>query len=133
MELSVLKDRFAKHLQIEILERRPGYAKVGLKLREELLNGLRFAHGGVIFTVADYAFALASNTENETALGIHADIHFIKAAAMGDELIAEVSEVSRSRRLGVYRGTVTSAKGDILAQIQTMGYLQKMKDVGAKV
>ena len=127
MELSVLKDQFAQHLKIGIVEMRPGYAKVRLKVEEHFLNGLRFAHGGVIFSVADYAFALASNTQEENALGINTTMNFIKAAGLGDELIAEVSEVSRSRRLGTYQGTVTNQNGVILAQFQSMAYLQKIK------
>ncbi len=129
MKFPVLEDQFAKHLQIEILETRRGYARVRVKVRENLLNGLQFAHGGVIFSVADYAFALAANTREETGLGINSSINFIRAGALGDDLIAEVQEVSRSRRLGTYEGTVTNQNGDILAQFQSMAYLQKIKDV----
>ena len=125
MELSVLEDRFAKHLQIETLETRKGYAWVRVKVRENFLNSLQFAHGGLIFSVADYAFALASNTREETSLGINSSINFIKAAALGDDLVGEVREVSRSRRLGTYEGSVTNQNGDILAQFQSMAYLQE--------
>lgn len=121
---SVLQDKFAKHLGIAIAERRPGYARISLKVQEHFLNGLNFAHGGVIFSAADYAFALASNTSGESALGINASINFIKAASLGDELVAEVKEVSRGRRLGTYQGTVTNQNGDVLAQFQSMAYIK---------
>ena len=128
MEQAVLNDQFAKHLQIEILETRRGYAKVRLKVQPHFLNGLQFAHGGVVFSVADYAFALASNTQDETALGINSSINFIKASRLGDDLVAEVSEVSRSRRLGTYQGTVTDQNGVILAQFQAIAYLKRIKE-----
>ncbi len=124
MESNVLKDQFAKHIQAEIVEVGKGAAKARLKIRENCLNGLNVAHGGVIFSLVDYAFALASNTPEETGLAISASINFIKPAALGEEIVAEVREVSRSRRLGTYRGTVTNQRRDVLAQFQAMAYLK---------
>jgi len=119
-----LKDRFAKHLNAKIVEVKPGCAKVKLVVQKEFLNGAELAHGGVIFSLADYAFALAANADGSMGLGINADIHFIKSARSGEEIFAEVQEVSRSRRLGTYHGSITNAAGDILAQFQSMSYFK---------
>ena len=127
MEQFPLKDRFAVHLGMEIVERRPGYAKVTVGVTERFLNGLSFAHGGVIFSAADYAFALASNSSQETALAINISMNFIKAAVLGDDLCAEAKQISRSRRLGVYHGNVVNQKGETLAQFQSMAYFQEVK------
>jgi len=130
MDSNVLKDKFARHLGIQIVETAPGYAKTRLVLREEFLNGLDVAHGGVIFSLIDYAFALASNTPEESGLAINANIHFIKSAVLTEQIIAEVKEVSRSRKLGTYQGVVTNQDGAILAQFQAMAYLRKKLHAG---
>lgn len=119
-----LNDRFAKHLNAQIVEVKKGYAKVKLVVQGKFVNGAGLAHGGVIFSLADYAFALAANADGSMGLGINADIHFIKSARSGEEIFAEVKEVSRSRRLGTYHGCVTNEKGEVLAQFQSMSYFK---------
>ncbi|MBF0570314.1 MAG: hotdog fold thioesterase [Candidatus Omnitrophica bacterium] len=128
MENFALKDRFAKHLHAEIVEVVNGRAKAKLKIREDYLNGLDTAHGGVIFSLVDYTFALAANNQEETGFAINSSINFIKSAALGDEIFADVKEISRSRRLGMYQGFVSNQNGDILAQFQAMAYLKKKEE-----
>ena len=125
MEKFNLNDRFARHLHAEILEVGEGHAKAKLKIRQEFLNGLDVVHGGVIFSLADYTFALAVNNPEETGLAINVSINFIKSAHLGDEILAQVKQVSRSRRLGTYQGFVTNQNNDTLAQFQAMAYLKK--------
>ena len=124
----MLNDKFAQHLGAEIVEAAKGHAKTKLIIRQDFLNGLDVAHGGVIFSLADYTFALASNRPEESALAINANIHFIKSASLNEVIFAEVTEVSRSRKLGTYQGTVTNQNGDILAQFQAMAYLKKTQE-----
>ncbi|MBF0503665.1 MAG: hotdog fold thioesterase [Candidatus Omnitrophica bacterium] len=128
MESNVLNDKFAKHLGAQIVEVAAGYAKTKLVIQSDFLNGLDVAHGGVIFSLVDYAFALASNVKEESGLAINANIHFIKSVALHEEIIAEVKEVSRSRKLGSYQGVVTNKNGDIIAQFQAMAYLKKTQE-----
>lgn len=123
----MLNDKFAKHLGMQIVEVAKGYAKTKLTIQQDFLNGLDLAHGGVIFSLVDYAFALASNTPEESGLAISADIHFIKPAVVKEEIFAQVREVSRSRKLGTYQGTVTNQDGAILAQFQAMAYLKEKR------
>jgi len=126
MDSNVLKDKFAKHLGAQIVEVSKGYAKTKLVIQQDFLNGLDVAHGGLIFSLADYAFALASNTKEESALAISANIYFVKSAVLKEEIFAEVREVSRSRKLGTYQGAVTTQNGEILAQFQAMAYLKHL-------
>ena len=119
---NLLGDKFAEYLDIKTISAKDGYAKVSLDVRPYFLNGERVVHGGVVFTLADFAFALASNSGNDKALAVNCDIKFIKAGKIDDELFAEAELISRSRRLGTYRIVVTNKKGDILASVQSMSY-----------
>jgi len=124
----MLNDKFAKHMGMQIVEVGKGYAKTKLTIRPEFLNGMDIAHGGVIFSLADYTFALAANTPEESGLAINLSIHFIKSAAVKEEIFAQVREISRSRKLGTYQGLVTRQDGTILAQFQAMAYLKKAQE-----
>ncbi|MDD4956298.1 MAG: hotdog fold thioesterase [Candidatus Omnitrophica bacterium] len=122
---SALRDKFAEHLAIEVISVREGYAKVRLKVRPHHLNGAEMAHGGLIFSLSDYAFALAANAGEDSGLAISSNIHFIKAARLDDELYAEAELVSRSRRLGTYRMNVVDKDGVLMATSQSMAYFKQ--------
>ena len=77
------KDMFAVSSGIELLEVSPGYAKARMKIEEKHLNALRAVQGGAVFTLADLAFAAASNAYGNAAVGINANISFVKAATKG--------------------------------------------------
>lgn len=118
------KDQFSKHLDFEIVHISPGYAQVKTKIKPYFLNGVQIVHGGVIFSLADYAFALASNTSHETGIAISVHIQFIKSACLEDEIQAESKLISRSKRLGTFSGCVVNQKKEILAQFQSMAYFK---------
>ncbi len=131
-ESPALRDQFAKHLEIETVSWQEGHAKVRLVFKPYFLNGAGLVHGGVIFSLADYAFALAANSPSESGLAVNASINFIKAARVGDELFAEAKLISRSRRLGTYQITVTDQNGVVLALAQSMAYLKQDRSSDAK-
>src|SRR6185436_14708224 len=79
-----------------IEDAREGYARVRMALRDDMLNGHRSAHGGMIFALADSAFAYACNSRNETTVAQAATIAFLAPARAGDVLVAEARELSRS-------------------------------------
>jgi len=81
----------------------PGQARVWVELRPEHLNSWGSAHGGLIFTLADSAFALASNAHGPLAVALGAHIAFLRATRVGDTLEASAREVSLTRRTGVYQ------------------------------
>ena len=121
MESFVEKDAFARYLGIEMAEARPGYARVSMDLEEHHLNGVGIAHGGVIFTLADLAFAAAANSHGVLALAVSASISFVKPGR-GGRLFAEARELSRGRKLAAYAVDVTNGAGDLIAVFQGTVY-----------
>lgn len=101
---------------VEIEEAREGYARVRMTIRDDMLNGHRSAHGGMIFALADTAFAYACNSRNETTVAQNATIAFLAAAQAGDVLVAEAKEASRAGRSGVYQVSVKTADGRVIAE-----------------
>jgi len=101
---------------IEIDDARAGYARIRMKLRDDMLNGHRIGHGGMIFALADTAFAYACNSRNENTVAQNASISFLAPAQPGDVLIAEAREPSRSGRSGVYQVSVRTADDRVIAE-----------------
>jgi len=118
------RDRFAKYVGIEIVEVAKGRAKVKLDLRKEHLNGVNIVHGAVLFALADYAFAIASNSHGQVALAINATISFLKAVSSGT-IYAEAVELSRNPKLATYKIDVFHDSGDLLAIFQGTVYIKK--------
>jgi acyl-CoA thioesterase len=81
-------------------------------------------HGGAIFTLADLAFAAASNSHGTVAVAINASIWFVKAGTQGT-LFAEAREVSRNPKLATYSITITDDAGEIVALFEGMVYRKK--------
>ena len=95
-------DHFAEALGIEVLESKDGYAKVCMKVEKKHTNALGFTHGGAIFSLADYAFALACNFGDKVAVAVQVDIKFLKPTVEGDVLTAEATRVSDGKTTGLY-------------------------------
>jgi len=115
------KDRYAALSGIEIVEIGEGRAKAQLTVDDRHLNGVGVVHGGAIFTLADLAFAVASNSHGTVAVAINAGISFLKAVRSGT-LHAEAVEISRHPKLGSYTITVTDDTGEVVAIFQGMVY-----------
>lgn len=105
------RDRCARALGIEVLQADPGHARLKMIIREDMTNGFDIAHGGMIFSLADTCFAMACNhpsvDEGTITVASGVDINFMRPAMLGDEVIAESVEVSRSGRSGIYDVTIT--------------------------
>ena len=101
-----------------IEEVREGYARVRMKLRADMANGHGIAHGGMIFSLADSAFAYACNSRNATTVAAHASVSFLTPAKVGESLVAEAQERARNGRSGVYAVRVTADDGRIVAEFQ---------------
>ncbi|OFW57503.1 MAG: hypothetical protein A2W01_07520 [Candidatus Solincola sediminis] len=115
-------DPFANILGIEVLELKPGWARSALKLREDDLNFLGMVHGAAIFSLADAAFAAASNSFGTKAVALSISIDFMAAADPGDELFAEVELVSRAGKMGCYNMQVENSNGKLIAQCRGWAY-----------
>ena len=109
------RDAASRMLGIWIVGIRPGYARVTMTVRADMVNGHRICHGGLIFTLADSAFAVSCNSHNDSTVAAAASIDFLAPAFEGDELSAEASELWRSGRSGLYEITVTNQRCERIA------------------
>ncbi|MCC7565572.1 MAG: PaaI family thioesterase [Methanomicrobiaceae archaeon] len=114
-------DAYARHNGIEMVEVAPGRARVRMEVRDHHRNSHGTVHGGVLFTLADTAFALASNSHGIPAAAINAHISYMKAASAG-MLYAEAEEFAQNPKLATYTVHVTDGNGDRIAVFQGMVY-----------
>jgi acyl-CoA thioesterase len=116
------RDPFARHLGIELLELSEGHSKVALTVSEGMLNFAGIPHGGVIFSLADAAFAAASNSHGQLSVALNVSISFLAAAPLGARLYAEATEENLGRRTALYRLAVTAEDGTLIALCQGTVY-----------
>jgi acyl-CoA thioesterase len=110
-----LSDRASQNLGLEILDVAPGSVRICMAVRPEMLNGHGLCHGGVIFTLADSAFAFACNSHGEPMVAAGASIEFLAPTPAGELLTALATEVSRGERHGLYDVRVTKSSGETAA------------------
>lgn len=103
-------DRASAGLGIELLEFGPGWATASMTVRADMVNGYDIAHGGLVFTLADTAFACACNSWGATTVAAGAEITFVSPGRLGDVLVAHAQVRTRYGRHGVY--DVTVRRGD---------------------
>jgi acyl-CoA thioesterase len=103
-------DEASRSLGIEVLEAAEGRAVTRMTVRPDMVNGHDIAHGGLIFTLADTAFACACNSWGPVTVAAGADITFVAPARLGDVLEAEAVARTRYGRSGIY--DVTVRRGD---------------------
>jgi acyl-CoA thioesterase len=101
---------------IVIEEARGGYARLSMVVRADMLNSHGIAHGGMIFSLADTAFAYVCNGANHASVAAQASIVFLDKVTEGETLIAEGEEVAREGRAGVTRVAVRTAEGRAVAE-----------------
>jgi acyl-CoA thioesterase len=101
---------------IIIEEVRAGYARLSMKVRADMLNGHGTVHGGMIFALADTAFAYVCNGSNERTVAAQASIVFLGSARAGETLIADGKEAATAGRSGVTHVSVCAADGRAIAE-----------------
>lgn len=119
-------DRYAKLTGIEIITAGSGYCKACMKVEDKHLNAANVVQGGAVFTLADLAFAVASNSHGNVALSINAHISYLKSVSTGT-LYAEAMEVGEPGKLGNYDVVITDDQGQIIATFNGMVYRKKEK------
>ncbi|MGC7873222.1 PaaI family thioesterase [Desulfosporosinus sp. SYSU MS00001] len=119
-------DRFAALAGIKLVEVKPGYAKANMEITDKHLNAVNIVHGGAIFTLADFAFAAASNSYGQVSLGINATISYFRPPK-GCIIIAEAKEVSSSKKIGNYNVDVFDENKEIIARFNGIVYRKKDK------
>jgi acyl-CoA thioesterase len=101
---------------IKIDEARAGYARLSMTVRADMLNGHGIVHGGMVFALADTAFAYVCNGRNEKTVAAQAGIVFLGSAEEGETLIAEAQEAASAGRSGVTRVSVRTVDGRPIAE-----------------
>ncbi|MDX9880737.1 MAG: PaaI family thioesterase [Prolixibacteraceae bacterium] len=119
-------DRYAALTGVEILEIAEGYCKAKLEIGEQHLNSANVVQGGAIFTLADLAFAVASNSRGQLALAVNVNISFLKGKSTGT-LFATATELNDPKRIGAYDVLVTDENEEIIARFNGLVYRKNEK------
>ena len=114
-------DRFAANAGVELLEIQPGYAKARMLVTQNHLNAGGVCQGGALFTLADLAFAAASNSHAQLTLSITSNINFFRAESKG-YLYAEAREVLNRKKLSNCEVRITNEAGELIATFNGTGY-----------
>ena len=122
----ILKDTFARHCGIELIEVGEGFAKTRVTLADYHLNGLSMPHGGIIFALADVAFAAAANYRGIPTVALNVNISYLKSTE-SKTLYADVHEVNEKGRVGSYHAKITDETGQIIAIFEGLGYRKSIK------
>jgi len=116
------RDRASQALGMQLAAVAPGSARVVMQVRADMLNGHEVCHGGIVFALADSAFAFACNSYNDSTVAAAGAIDFLMSAREGDELTAEARELWRTRRNGIYEITVSNQRGERVALFRGRSY-----------
>ena len=122
-------DHASRGLGMQIEAVGPGYARIVMTVRQDMLNGFAICHGGFITTLADSAFAFACNSHNALTVASGIVVDFLAPAHEGDRLLAEGREVSRTGSTGVYDITVTNQHGKSVALMRGRSHTMKGRHV----
>lgn len=118
------KDRFATMIGAELIQAEEGYAKARLKVQEHHLNGGDVCQGGVIFTLADFAFAAAVNSHAILTFSITSNITFFRSVASG-WIYAEAKEIVNHHSVPFCEVTITDENDHLIAVVTSSGYRKK--------
>ena len=116
------RDNAAQALGMAIVQVTPGSAQLTMTVRRDMVNGHNICHGGMIFSLADTAFAYACNSYNKNTVASACNIDFLAPAKEGDLLHAEAIEQSQAGRTGVYDITVRTQTGKAVALFRGKSY-----------
>ena len=117
-EAMYARDQAAHALAIKIVRVQPGASLLTMAVRSDMVNGHHICHGGMIFTLADTAFAYACNSYNKNAVAAGCSIEFLKPGQEGDVLTCEGVEQTLSGRHGIYDMKVINQKGEVIAMFR---------------
>jgi len=116
------KDEFSRWLGVDVLQLKPAFCVCRMLIRSEMMNGFGVAHGGIVFSLADSAFAFACNTPGRIAMSIDNSISYPASVQTGDILTAVAEEESATNRLGFFRVQVTNQRDEIVALFRGTAY-----------
>ena len=109
------RDHATQAMGMQLSTVRPGYARMTMVVRPDMLNGHETCHGGLIFALADSAFAFACNSHNQNAVGAGCSIDYLAPGRLADVLTAEAVEQALAGKSGVYDVKVSNQDGRTIA------------------
>lgn len=115
-------DHFAHNAGAKLTEIREGFARAELTVGEMHVNAAGVCQGGVIYTLADFAFAAVANSRGIMTLGISNTLTLLKSAKIGDTLIAECTELLDHHKLPYCDIKVFNQDGELIAVMTGLGY-----------
>lgn len=118
-------DSYAKKLGMKLIDWKEGYAQVKVLIQDDMLNFHGSVHGGLVYSLADYAFAVASNSHGQTAVGINTSISYVGAGLSGEELICTATEVNVSGPLAFYKMEVRNSNEELKATMEGIVYRKR--------
>ena len=118
-------DQASRALGMVLEEVRPGYARLSMPVRADMVNGHRNCHGGFIFSLADSTFAFAGNSTNQLVVAAAASIDFLAPAKLGDVLTACGQAQFREGRMGIYDIRVENQAGELIALFRSRSHQLK--------
>ena len=107
-------DAFSKWMGIELVDISEGNCTLRMRVRPEMLNGFRILHGGVAFSLADSAFAFASNSHGILSVSLEASMTYAQSAKEGDIILAEATELTLTRKTATYDVSIKKEDGTLL-------------------
>ena len=116
------RDEFSRWLGLEVVELKPAYCVCRMEVRKEMVNGFGVAHGGIVFSLADSAFAFACNTGGRITMSIENGLTYPAPAHPGDRLTAVAREDAAGWRLGFYAVRVTNQRDELVAIFHGTAY-----------
>jgi acyl-CoA thioesterase len=112
------RDRASAALGMVVVADEPGHSTVTMTVRDDMTNGFEVTHGGLVFALADTAFAIACNEDESVTVAAGADITFLKSTRAGQVLTADARRRVVAGRTGLYDVTVTDETGDVVAEFR---------------
>lgn len=117
------RDQFARANGIRLVQVQPGFARTEMTVEPRHMNSVGVLQGGALFTLADLAFAVASNSHGVVALACQADMTWFKAVTSG-KLTATAEEIARTRKLSTCVVRITDEAGELVAHFKGLAYIK---------
>lgn len=124
-------DQASKALGMKVEIRKVGSATARMTVREDMVNGFDVCHGGLLFALADTAFAFACNAYDRKTVAASGNIEFLRPARLGDQLRAVAAEEHRGRRTGYYNVRIDNQDGELIALFRGRSVSGKQPLLGA--
>ncbi len=125
VEKMISGDEFSKWLGIEVIEISKGFCKLQMKVRDEMTNGFKIAHGGISYSLADSCLAFSANSDGIQSLSVETSISYTKKVQSGDILTAISKEINKSNKTALYYITITNQEMEEIAHFKGTVYRTK--------